>query len=1081
MPTLVMRQYGRSYAFGLILLVGLLVSLLAAPLLLGLFNSPKGSSSAGPANLDFGQMQLAFEPNAGQVDSNVRFIAHTNAGTMAFSPTRVMLALANSGATNDTDTSEALGSVGDPTNIETQLVEQHSGGKDRPATDFAPVFLSFEGSNPGATIGTADLLPARVSYFLGNDPNAWRSNLPTYSGITYSNLYQGIDLTYSGTGSQLKGTYIVAPSADPEQIRWHYEGTRTVSMDDAGNLQMQVMGAGAQGGGNTLIEQAPVAWQQIGEARIPVDVDYSLSAGGSIGFELGAYDPDYPLTIDPTITYSTFLGGGAQERTVAGNSMVVDADGFVYVVGSTTSADFPLNDAYQLHYHGGVDYGDAFVAKLNPNAPPDEQLVYATYLGGGSLGEVDDAGSPDVGSGDDIGQSIALDADGYIYLSGATSSTNFPLYNAYQSTYGGGDFDAFVTKLNPTGTALVYSTYLGGNDWDDAALTIDPEGEVYLAGETASTNLPMVNPYQPIMRGVYDAFVAKLSASGSELLYSTYIGGLSWDFGVDITLDASGKIYFTGSTSSIDFPTHNAFQPTGGGYVLGSFNFDAFISVLDPGRTGQQQLIYSTYMGGNIAAGSLDDLARSIAVDLTGLIYVGGAASTSDFPITPDAFQTTYGGGLSDGFAAKIDPNAEPDQQLLYSTYLGGNGVVTFSYDTEEVMGIILDGEGNVYITGRTDSPDFPLQDPIQDSFNGVNYDAFVAILDPTGSSLRFSTFLGGTGTNGGNVYTEQGSNIALDAAGQVYIFGQTDLPDFPAQNAFQADYAGGILDAFVAIIALQPVSTPTATPSEPVLTATSTPTSTPVVSDTPAEPTSTVSSTNTPVVPTSTTTPSLSPTNTPGVLTATATMSPTVCAISFSDVPPGSTFYAYIECLACRGIISGYEDGTFHPNNNVTRAQAAKIISNAANYQDVIPPDRQMFNDVPTGSTFWVYVERVALHGAISGYPCGGEGEPCPGSYFRPANNLTRGQLAKIDSTAAGYDDDIPAGQQTFNDVLPSSTFWVYVERVYLHSIIIGYPCGGEGEPCPGSYFRPQNNSTRGQISKIVANTFSPACGSTR
>jgi hypothetical protein len=184
--------------------------------------------------------------------------------------------------------------------------------------------------------------------------------------------------------------------------------------------------------------------------------------------------------------------------------------------------------------------------------------------------------------------------------------------------------------------------------------------------------------------------------------------------------------------------------------------------------------------------------------------------------------------------------------------------------------------------------------------------------------------------------------------------------------------------------------------------------------------------------------------------------------------VQPDSTFYAFVHCLACRGIIIGYSDGTFRPNNDVTRGQAAKIVANSAGYNETIPPTQQTFNDVPPDSTFWVYIERVALHGAISGYSCGGEGEPCPGRYFRPTNNMTRGQLAKVDATAAGYNEAIPPTQQTFNDVPPDSTFWVYIERVALHEVVSGYSDGT---------FRPGNNVTRGQTSKIVANTFFPGC----
>jgi hypothetical protein len=213
---------------------------------------------------------------------------------------------------------------------------------------------------------------------------------------------------------------------------------------------------------------------------------------------------------------------------------------------------------------------------------------------------------------------------------------------------------------------------------------------------------------------------------------------------------------------------------------------------------------------------------------------------------------------------------------------------------------------------------------------------------------------------------------------------------------------------------------------------------------------------------------------------TPTPTPAP-ACAITFTDVPPGSTFYPYVRCLACQGIISGYPDGTFKPNSNVTRGQAAKIVANAAGYRDTIPPDRQTFNDVPPTNTFWVYIERVALHGAISGYQCGGQEEPCPGAYFRPANILTRGQVAKIVANVAQYNEQIPANRQSFDDVPPDSTFWVYIERVYLHGVINGYQCGGQGEPCPGAYFRPGNNVTRGQTAKIVANTLVPNCSQPR
>jgi hypothetical protein len=198
---------------------------------------------------------------------------------------------------------------------------------------------------------------------------------------------------------------------------------------------------------------------------------------------------------------------------------------------------------------------------------------------------------------------------------------------------------------------------------------------------------------------------------------------------------------------------------------------------------------------------------------------------------------------------------------------------------------------------------------------------------------------------------------------------------------------------------------------------------------------------------------------------------------LPFSDVPPSDTFYAYIRCLACRGLINGYPDGTYRPASNTIRGQAAKFVANAAGFTEPISPTQQTFNDVPPGTPYWLYVERVVLHNVIEGYPCGGPGEPCPGRYFRPTNVVTRAQMSKFIAESAGYTDPIPATQQTFNDVPPGDALWLYVERVYAHGIISGYPCGGPGEPCPGRYFRPTNNLTRGQTAKFIAGAFFPNC----
>jgi hypothetical protein len=304
-----------------------------------------------------------------------------------------------------------------------------------------------------------------------------------------------------------------------------------------------------------------------------------------------------------------------------------------------------------------------------------------------------------------------------------------------------------------------------------------------------------------------------------------------------------------------------------------------------------------------------------------------------------------------------------------------------------------------------------------------------------------------------------------VDGGGANSVAGvQRELGGLYTQYSCQT---GGITQGLAVSFTMGSCSSPSATPAQSLTpTPTNSPTSTPTVTQT-GVPTSVPTRTSTPV--------------STHVATSTPVASSTPCPMQFTDVPQGSAFYPFVRCLTCLGILSGYADNTFRPNTNVTRGQAAKIVANTAGYGETIPATRQTFNDVPGDSPFWLFVERVALHGVISGYSCGGPGEACPGSYFRPGNNITRGQLAKVDAGVAGYNEQIPPARQTFADVAPGSAFWLYVERVALHNVISGYSCGGQGEPCPGAYFRPNNNVTRGQAAKIVANTFIASCSASR
>jgi hypothetical protein len=373
-------------------------------------------------------------------------------------------------------------------------------------------------------------------------------------------------------------------------------------------------------------------------------------------------------------------------------------------------------------------------------------LIYSTYLGGGGV---------------DYGQGIAVDGSGNAYVTGFTASSNFPTLNPYQSTYQSGDYDAFVTKLSNSGNSLIYSTYLGGGDDDMGfGIAVDGNGNAYVTGHTYSLNFPTLNPYQTDQGGD-DAFVTKLSSTGSRLIYSTYIGGESWDWGSAIAVDGSGNAYVTGGTGSLDFPTQNPYQAALKGWT------DAFVTKLS---SSGNSLIYSTYLGGNGGEGG-----RGIAIDTNGHAYVTGGTGSSDFP-TMNPYQTYQGGG--DVFVTKLSSSGN---SLIYSSYLGGGA-------EEEGYGIAVDLAGSAYLTGYTGSSDFPNVSPFDGNLNGR--DAFVTKLNSAGNSLIYSTYLGGGSDDRG------GYGIAAGGDGNAYVTGTTTSSDFPTLNPYQT-YQGGY-DAFV-------------------------------------------------------------------------------------------------------------------------------------------------------------------------------------------------------------------------------------------------------------------------------------------
>lgn len=940
---------------------------------------PATAQAAQGASPGVGKLPLQFEPNAGQTDPTVRFLAHAPGGILFFTRSGVTLSLPSG-------SDRAVGATGNGTSNSVVVTQR------------------FAGANRGATIESTAQLPGKVSYIAGNDPSAWHTGLPTYEGIIYKSIYPGIDLKYTGAGGKLKSTYTVQPGADPSVVQWAYEGA-SPKVDGAGNLSI-ISGTS----GHDLSEQAPVAWQEIEGSRVTVAVSFHLSSDGRVGFSLGNYDSAYPLVIDPTLTYSSYLGGNYGDKS---RGVAFDTQGNMYIAGETNSTSFPLANAYQSALSGTLD---AFVSKLNAAG---NTLLYSTYLGG---------------TGREGAQKIGVDSAGNAYVTGWTNSADFPTANAFQPAYGGGQFDGWVAKFSAAGTALLYSTYLGGRYYDQAhSLVVDANGYAYVTGETNSDNFPLVNPYQSTDVGTA-TFISKFNPTGSALVYSTFLGGSGGDYGWDIAIDSTGAAYVTGQTYSNNFPvSQGAVQTTRHGTQ------DSFVSKLNPaGNT----LGYSTYLGG-----ASTEWGYGIGVDDQGEAVATGYTISGDFP-TYNPYQPALHGGF-DAYVTKLNTTATG---FIYSTYLGGA-------NSETGYSVATDALGNAYIAGGTGSGDFPTVNPVQPNYGGASSDAFVTKFNPTGSALLYSTFLGGNGL-------DVAYNIKTDATGNAYVTGESG-GNFPVVNAYQPTNGGGS-DAFVSrIYEPLPTATPTETPcagcGTPTYTATATSTNTPTRTPT-ATSTNTPTPTNTPGTPQANTP---TPTNTrratytpaptftpPATNTATATNTPggptpIPCAITFSDVQPSEYFYQAVSYLYCARAISGYGDNTFRPFNNTTRSQLVKIVVLAENWPLIVPPE-PTFADVPADNPFYQYVETAVQHQIISGYADGN---------FHPYNNVTRGQLCKIISIAERWPLIDPVDPH-FTDVNVENPFYVFVETAYSHSVISGYSDGT---------FRWANNATRGQLCKII------------
>jgi hypothetical protein len=683
------------------------------------------SHALGQVEATYAKLSLAFEANVGQTNARVDYLAHAAGGTVFLTPTAAVYAMQERSAVSGQQ------SAGLPS----------AAPEVRGTNAGVALYMDLVGANPQARAAGVNPLPGTVNYLTGRDPAKWHTDVPTYGRVEYANVYRGVSLSYYGGPGGLEYDFTVSPGADPHAIALYFAGAAGVEVNGQGDLVVHTAAG-------DLVQQKPSAYQQTGSGRQDVTSRF-VTDGRSIRFEVGPYDRARPLVIDPLVMgFSTLLGGAMGDNF--GTAVAVDSGGNAYVSGYTYSTHFPVTPgAFQATNHGGLD---AFVAKLNPAG---SGLVYGTYLGG---------------SDQDYAQAIAVDPAGDAYVGGNTFSADFPATpGAFDTTFHGAS-DAFVAKLDAAGSTLAYATYLGAPGLDyGRGIAVDGAGSAYLTGSTDDAAFPTTpGAFDTTFNGATDAFVAKLTPDGSALAYSTFLGGSAADQAVGIAVDAAGNAYATGNTQSPDFPTTpGVFDSTANGAD------DAFVVKLRPNGGA---LSYGTYLGG-----SGDDEGGRIAVDGAGNAYVTGVTFSANFPSTPGAFQTSLHGG-EDGFVAKLNP---PASALAYATYLGGFGV-------DYGSGIAVDTGGNAYVVGAADSTDFPITPGAFQPTNHGGFDAFVTELNASGSALVYSTYLGGSAF-------DHGIGIAVDAGGSAYVVGHTQSVDFPTTpGAFKRRTRGGV-QAFVA------------------------------------------------------------------------------------------------------------------------------------------------------------------------------------------------------------------------------------------------------------------------------------------
>jgi len=697
------------------------------------------------------------------------------------------------------------------------------------ASEMATVQMHLVGSNPSAQIYGDAEMSGKINYLTGNNPAQWRSGVPIFSKVRVAEIYPGINLVYYGNQKRLEYDFNLAPGINPDSIAIHFVGADKISVNTQGELILKV-------GDGEIRQPAPVVYQAVGGERKEISGGYKIVDANTIAFTVANYDHALPLVIDPTIAFATYFGGTTGET--AWSVALNPTDGSIYVAGQTFSKRFYTNDpdafdtdtnvpfstdgAYQENYNGGKYTGDAFVAKFDSTGTI---LDYLTYLGG---------------TGDNAAYGIAVDTNGYAFVTGFTDAANFPVTNAIpgHATISGKidknvklyPSDVFVAELDTNGSDLIYSTYLGGEGADSAyGIALDSSDNAYITGFTYSTNFPVQNALQNHLackNSFYynaNAFVSEITNGGGALVFSTYLGGTNYEMGKSIAVDSSNYVYVTGFTASTNFPVRNYISQIftnlvgtnshlfDGHLLNGSVNklnaaSDVFVTKYFPSGTNY---VYSTLLGG-----TNNDGANSIAVDGSGAAYVTGWTVSTNFPNTVGTnviashFTNTFF-ITTNVFLTKITNGIGTSAGIDYSVVFGGNA-------SDVGYGVAVDTNGDAFVTGFTDSTNFPTttncltNTNLADgrvwigSTNSVTLakkakvfpsDAFVTAFNSDCSALLYSTYLGGSGN-------DYGYGIAVDSMTNVFVVGQTTSTNFPTLNASQS-FRNGTNDTF--LIEIQP------------------------------------------------------------------------------------------------------------------------------------------------------------------------------------------------------------------------------------------------------------------------------------